>query len=46
MPILVWALGAFGAGSLLGLSASNSLNKLLLLAAMIAALMFLAKGGL
>ncbi|WP_171383938.1 hypothetical protein [Vibrio europaeus] len=45
MPILFWVLGGFGAGSVLGLSASNGLNKILLLVAVIAAII-LFKGGL
>ncbi|MCG9576394.1 hypothetical protein L1D14_09100 [Vibrio tubiashii] len=45
MPILFWVLGGFGAGSVLGLSVSNGLNKLLLLIAVIAAIIFF-RGGL
>ncbi|MCG9583697.1 hypothetical protein OPW41_13110 [Vibrio europaeus] len=46
MPLLFWALGGFGVGSMFGVSASKGLNKLLLLVGMLAVLLYFAKGGL
>jgi len=46
MPLLFWALGGFSVGSVLGLSASKGLNKLLLIVGGIAAALYLSKGGL
>ncbi|WP_171325496.1 hypothetical protein [Vibrio tubiashii] len=45
MPLVFWALGGFGVGSLFGLSAGKGLNKLLFLTVMVAALLYLFKGG-
>ena len=45
MPILFWALGGLGAGSLLGLSVGKGLNKLLLIALLVLALTYFSKGG-
>lgn len=46
MPIVLWALGGFGLGSVFGLSAGKGLNKLLLLVGLIAVLLYVFKGGL
>ncbi|CAM2984351.1 hypothetical protein [Vibrio neptunius] len=45
MPLVFWALGGFGVGSVFGLSAGKGLNKLMLLVGMIAVLLYLFKGG-
>lgn len=46
MPIVLWALGGFGLGSVFGLSAGKGINKLLLLVGLIAVLLYVFKGGL